>query len=50
MVWSEAKRVGLVMEEDELFDPVEVSLFSANTVMASTDKVADLIEKFRHGK
>jgi hypothetical protein len=37
-----------VVEEDELFDPVDVSLFSANGVMLEADDVADLIEEFRH--
>jgi hypothetical protein len=37
-----------VVEEDKLFDPVEVSLFGANAVMFEADDVADLIEEFRH--
>ena len=37
-----------VVEEDELFDPVNVSLFSSDTVMFEADDVTDLIEEFRH--
>jgi hypothetical protein len=48
VVRSQAERVALVVEYDELLDPMDVSLLCANAVMASTDKVANLVEEFRH--
>ena len=38
----------LVMEENELLDPVYVGLFSAVAIMTSTDQSPYFIEEFGH--
>jgi hypothetical protein len=47
--FSHISGMTFVVEKDELFDPVKVSLFGANAVMFEADDLADLIEEFRHG-
>lgn len=41
----------LIMEKNKSFDPLNINLFSANTIMMQTQNVASLINKtgFVHG-
>ena len=38
--------VALIMEEDEVLDPVDVGLLSANGIVLETDGILNLIEQF----
>jgi hypothetical protein len=42
------RRVALVVEEDILFDPLQVSLFGTYAVGFSSYKVTDLFQEFGH--
>jgi hypothetical protein len=46
LLFTHLSRVPFLVEKDESFDPMNVALFGFGTVMASADRLANLIEKF----
>jgi hypothetical protein len=44
-----ARRVPLAAEKNEAFNPIQIGLFGAQTVVLHANRVADLIEQAKRG-